>query len=80
MVSMINFDVILFLLQIPQIATNLTDSFEDVFIMKPRRSQSYNDHTANIFTAKIEGFHCGTNPTALSLRFLQSSTACSGPL
>ena len=28
-------------------------------------------YTANIFTAKTRGFHCGTNPTAVSLHFLQ---------
>ena len=31
--------------------------------------------TANIFTAKTTGFHCVTNPTAVSLHFLQTTTA-----
>ena len=30
-------------------------------------------YTANIFTAKTTGFHCGTNPTAVSLHFLQTT-------
>ena len=30
-------------------------------------------HTANIFTAKTTGFHCVTNPTAVSLHFLQTT-------
>jgi len=28
-----------------------------------------NNNTANIFTAKTTGFHCCTNPTAVSLHF-----------
>ena len=37
-------------------------------------------YTANLFTAKIAGFHCVQIPTALSLHFLQSLNACSGSL
>ena len=33
------------------------------------------NNTANIFTAKTTGFHCGTNPTAVSLHFLQTNNA-----
>ena len=32
-------------------------------------------YTANIFTAKTTGFHCVTNPTAVSLHFLQINNA-----
>ena len=36
--------------------------------------------TANLFTAKIAGFHCVHFPTALSLYFWHSVNACSGSL
>ena len=39
-----------------------------------------NRYTANLFTAKIAGFHCVHFPTALSLYFWHSVNACSGSL
>ena len=49
-------------------------------IKDPRNIRTREHYTANLLTAEIAGIHCVTFPTAVSLHFLQSPTACSGSL